>query len=210
MSQRSEIVWAPRVSLSKIRELYLKESQGICDDELIDDVGFRLYSRCDSILEYTEAHNGRVKCKRCAAAGKNTYILRTTHKPGEMLQCPACGWQVRWRVYVAESEKLDGQLHGSNALAAFQHYVEWFPSCSTREEKILAIDQLIHEFHWILVAGKELEPHKPAGVNLLRGTTTEVLELLNQLTYGKNAIPGLISERDWWRSQKPVVKKTKT
>ncbi len=66
-------------------------------------------------------------------------------------------------------------------------YAEVYPQCRTREEKILAIDRLIHEFHWILV--KEDQParaNKPAGVNLLRGNIRQVLTLLNELAYGEN------------------------
>ena len=36
VNNRADIEWAPKVRLSKIRQLYLREAQGICDDELID------------------------------------------------------------------------------------------------------------------------------------------------------------------------------
>ncbi len=212
MSDRSEIEWAPRVSLAKIRELYVQEARGDCDEALIEAVGFALYARCAAILEFTEACAGWVRCKRCANAGRETIIERRTRIPAEMLRCPACGWQVRWRVYLAESEKVDGQLHAGNAGEAFRRYVARYPQCSTREEKILAIDRLIHEFHWNLageaVDGKPaLVPHKPAGVNLLRGSTSQVLETLHELTYGENTPRGLLEGREWWQAQKPIAKK---
>ena len=53
----------------KIKAFYVQESQSLLDDELLDDVGFSLYSRCESILEYTRVFQGRVKCKRRASAG---------------------------------------------------------------------------------------------------------------------------------------------
>ncbi len=214
MSDRSEIEWAPRVSLAKIRELYVQEARGDCDDELIEAVGFALYARCTAILEFTEACAGRVRCKRCENAGRDTIIERRTRKPVEMLRCPVCGWQVRWRVYLAESERVDGQLHAGNAGEAFRRYVARYPQCRTREEKILAIDRLIHEFHWNLTGeagdasgSPAIVPHKPAGVNLLRGSTSQVLETLHELTYGENTLPGLLEGRDWWRAQKPIAKK---
>ncbi len=214
MSGRSEIAWAPRVSLAKIRELYIQEASGDCDDELIEAVGFALYARCAGILEFTEACAGRVRCKRCANAGRETIIERRTKKPAEMLRCPACGWQVRWRVYLAESEKVDGQLHAGNAGEAFRRYVARYPMCRTREEKILAIDRLIHEFHWNLIGEGEtadgrpaVVPHKPAGVNLLRGSTSQVLEMLHELTYGENTPPRLLEGREWWQAQKPIAKR---
>jgi hypothetical protein len=67
----------------------------------------------------------------------------------------------------------------------------------------VAIDQLIHEFHW-LTAGEDKSPEasKPAGVNLLQGSTSQVLALLNELAYSKNAPPEVLGTRDWWLSQK--------
>lgn len=210
MNDRSEITWAPRVTLREIRELYEREARGDCDDDFLEEVGFGLYSRCLSIIEYTEACEGRVRCKRCLRNTVDTFIERKTGKPDELIRCPVCGWQVRWKVYMAESEKVDGQLHGSNAINAFRTYAARYPNCKTREDKILAIDHLIHEFHWILMAGDEgATGWKPAGVNLLRGTATQVIDLLNELTYGENTPPELIEERERWRAQKSIVRRTK-
>lgn len=109
MNGRSEIEWAPRVSLAKIRALYLNEARGTCDDELIEEVGFGLLARCQSILEYTAAcGEGQVRCKCCPKQGQTTILLRNMDKPSALLRCRVCGWQVRWRVYKAESENADG------------------------------------------------------------------------------------------------------
>ena len=208
MSDRSEIEWAPRVSLRKIRELYRKEAGGILEDELLEEVGFGLYARCQSILEFSEAKEGRVRCKRCQRAGRDSWITRHDIRGNELLCCPACGWEVRWRVYLAESKKVDGQLDAGNARAAFLRYAACYPLCATREEKILAIDRLIHEFHWILIEDdKEAKAWKPAGVNLLRGSTTQVIEMLNELTYGEHTPDELFERRDWWRKQHPIARR---
>jgi hypothetical protein len=203
MSDRSEIEWSPRVSLAKIRALYVNEARGTCDDELIEEVGFGLLARCQSIFEYTEAcEAGKVRCKRCAKQGQNTIIQRNMNKPSALLRCPVCGWQVRWRVYKAESENADGQLRAGHAGAAFARYVAVYPQCRAREEKILAIDRLIHEFHWILVQkDQSIRANKPAGVNLLRGNILEVFNLLNELTYGENTPPELIEVKARWLEQ---------
>ena len=200
MSDRSEIEWSPRVSLAKIRALYLNEARGTCGDELIEEVGFGLLARCLSILEYTAAcDEGKVRCKRCAKLGQVTILLRSLSKPSALLRCPACGWQVRWRVYKAESENADGQLRAGHAAAAFARYVQVYPQCRTRAEKILAIDRLIHEFHWILVhEDQPARANKPAAVNLLRGNIRQVLDLLNELTYGENTPPELAAAKARW------------
>jgi hypothetical protein len=148
-----------------------------------------------------------VRCKRCARAGVVTLIERQIRKSGEFVKCPACGWQVRWRVYLREAKKTGGNLHQGNAGAAFERFVQTYPNCRTGCEKILAIDLLIHEFHWILLKesqeGQTLVPHKPAGLNLLQGSTNQILEFLNLLTYGEKTAPELLANREWWRSLKP-------
>jgi hypothetical protein len=203
MSDRAEIEWSPRVSLAKIRALYENEARGTVDDELIEEVGFGLLARCRSIFEYTEAcEEGRVRCKRCAKQGQTSIIQRNMGKPSPLLRCPACGWSVRWRVYKAETENADGQLRAGHARAAFARYVAVYPQCRTREEKILAIDRLIHEFHWILVKeGQPAQANKTAGVNLLRGNIGQVLHLLNELTYGENTPPELVEGKARWKEQ---------
>jgi hypothetical protein len=210
LNNRAEIVWASKVSLSKIHRLYIQEARGLCDDELIDEVGTSLFQRCASILEFTEATRGRVQCKRCARIGIMTIIVRKTQDSAEIVKCPACGWQVRWRVYLNQAEKSGGNLHVGNAQAAFERFFQSYPLCQSAREKILAIDLLIHEFHWNLLkesqVGQISVPHKPAGLNLLQGSTNQILEFLNTLTYGENTAPELLANRAWWRSQKPVVK----
>lgn len=199
-NDRSEIEWAPRVSLALIRNLYESEARGDIDDELVNEVGYALLARCQSILEFTDACEGRVKCKRCARSGVTTYIDRQ-HK--KVLDCPVCGWYVRWRVYLSESEKGEGQLHAGNAGEAFRRYTMRYPQSTTREEKILAIDQLIHEFHWIMKAtNEELVPHKPAAVNLLRGNTYQVLDMLDELGFGANTSGDIAAVRAWWQEQR--------
>jgi len=210
INHRSEIEWAPKVSLAKIRLLYLREAQGICDDELVDEVGANLLARCASILEYSEAVGGRVKCKRCDRSGLTTIIQRKTMKPDEWVKCPQCGWQVRWRVYLSEAEKTGGNLGEGNAGAAFRRFLAAYPACQVARDKIVAIDLLIHEFHWNLVQGgqdQQLVPHKPAGVNLLQGSSNQVLEMLNTLTYGQATPPEVLSNKEWWLAQKPVAQR---
>ncbi len=203
VNDRADIDWSPKVSLSRIRLLYLREAQGICEDELVDEVGLGLYCRCESILEFTEAVLfGRVKCKRCARAGVSTLMIRETAKPAELLKCPICSWQVRWRVYVKEAER-SGNLHAGHAKEAFERYVQIYPQCRDAREKIIAINRLIHEFHWLnLGADRSQEAIKPAGVNLLQGSSTQVWALLDELTYGKNAPPEVLEMREWWLSQR--------
>ncbi len=58
-NDRREMYWAPLVKLPKIRQLYLNDVAGFHDEELIQEVGIGLLLRCQSIMEFTEATEGR-------------------------------------------------------------------------------------------------------------------------------------------------------
>jgi hypothetical protein len=207
-NDRADIVWAPRVKLHKIRALYLSNARGIYDGDLIDDVGTALFVRCESILEFTAALEGRVKCMRCARSRTTTMIDRVTGKTTEVLRCPICSWQVQWRVYLAEANKTKGQLTAGNARAAFEAFVARYPRCRSAKDKMLAIDRLLHEFHWwIRSAGQDPQASRTACVNLLAGSMTQILDLLDGLAYDENATPELLETRHWWRSQKPIARR---
>jgi hypothetical protein len=123
-------------------------------------------------------------------------------QPAELLKCPVCAWQVRWRVYVKEAEST-GNIHAGHAQQAFERYLQTYPRCQKAKEKIVAIDQLIHEFHWLILEdGKLPEAAKPAGVNLLQGSSTQVLDMLNELTYGKDAPPEMLEIRELWLARR--------
>ena len=203
MNNRQEMYWAPRVNLHEIKKFYLSCAGGFYDEALIDNTGIALYLRCESILEYTLAHEGKVKCKRCYQNGSETFIDRLTKTPKELLHCPVCGWQIQWRVYVSETEKKQtGQLMAGRARHAFEAYYKKYPRCKEANEKIIAIDQLIHSFHWTL-RGELEEPSgaRTACVNLLEGNATQIMELLNNLTYSGQTQPEMLETKEWWVSR---------
>lgn len=186
----AEVRWAPRVNPQKIRRLYETDARGIVDEELIEDVGFALYSRCQSILIATEAHAGRVQCPRCGSM--------IAHQWGRdaFLECDQCSWRVRWRDYHKTYQ--DKHLHGGGALFAFQEYIEAFTKARSHRDRMLAIDRLIHVFHCELVQ----DPVRSAGVNLIYGKNTrEVTEFLDTLTYGEASTPELKATRAAWEKK---------
>jgi hypothetical protein len=65
------------------------------------------------------------------------------------------------------------------------------------KEKMLAIDRLIHEFHYSLCAQPDL-PCRPVGVNLIQGKLMDVIQFLDELTYGKQTTEGLKENRAAW------------
>jgi hypothetical protein len=207
-NDRADIFWAPPLKPRKVQALYLNDAQGLYDDEIIEEVGIGLLLRCRSIMEFTEALEGRVKCKRCAASGTTTILERKTARPDELLKCPVCGWQIQWRVYLTESEKTRGQLNAGHARAAFEAYLEAYPRSQSAKDKVLAIDRLIHEFHCELSgAGRPGDAVRTACVNLLDGTATEILDVLDGLACGENSDPALRAQRDSWAAKKPIARR---
>lgn len=204
------MTWARRVKLRLIRALYLNDAQGLRDDDLVDEVGMGLLQRCESIMEFTRAVEGEVLCKRCTLEGKTTIIQRKTMKPGERLTCPQCGWQIEWKVYLAETNRTKGQLMAGHARAAFEDYLKAYPRCRSYPEKMLAIDRLIHEFHReVSQDGDNVRATRSACANLLEGTMTEVLALLDGLAYGEYSSPDLLTQREAWRTEKAIQREVK-
>ncbi len=200
VNNRQDICWAPRVNLYEIKKLYLSCAQGMYDESLIDDVGIALFLRCDSILEYTWANEGKVRCKRCHRDGEETYIERRSRLPKELLRCSVCGWQIQWRVYLSETEKkASGQLMAGHARRAFEVYHEQYPICRDPRSKMLAIDRLIHEFHWMLKKDVDRPvAMRTACANLLEGSANQIMELLNGLTYGDGTDAEILETRNQW------------
>jgi hypothetical protein len=175
--------WAPRVSQGKIRRLYELDAQGIYDDELIDEVGYALLARCESFITACRAVQGELTCPRCAQI-----ISRA-----EMLHCP-CGWELLWIDYFKTIQHR--QLSGAEpVLNLFGEYIVTFPSASTPQEKVLAIDCLIHGFHWYY---KDNSVTRPAAVNLIEGRMNEVVAFLNSLSCSDQSTPGVQGNRTEW------------
>lgn len=189
-----ELRWAPKLRPEKLRRLYETDARGILDEELIDEVAFTLYSRCDSILTVTEAFRGWVKCPGCGQI-----VLRPTDGTGpkeESLHCAGCGWQASWAEYHRSWQ--NRQLWGGNAVEWFEEYVRRFPAARTPREKMLLIDRLIHAFHHDL---KRNAYNRPAAANLIEGNLRQVIEFLDRLTYGPAGTPGLQQSQAEWREK---------
>jgi predicted RNA-binding Zn-ribbon protein involved in translation (DUF1610 family)/DNA-binding XRE family transcriptional regulator len=181
----AEVRWAPRVARHAIRRLYQTDALGIVDAEQIDGVGFALYARCQSILRASAARAGRVTCPRCAGVVERRESERVRR---QVLRCPACGWATTWGAYRATFH--GQQLLGGSALEAFRAFAERFPVADTPQQRMLAIDRLLHTFHHQLKG-----PTRPAGVNLIEGSLAEVLEFLEALTAGMAGVAGATAPR---------------
>lgn len=161
------IRWAPRLQPALLGRLYESDARGLRDVELCDDVGFRLHARCGAFVLVSR---GEVECPRCAS------VFRVADRGASTCPGAGCGWSTTQRGY---RESLSRHYaHTGRALDAFAAFHRSWPAARSYEQKILAIDQLIHAFH----VGEAGAPVKSVASKLLEGNKTEVVRFLDQLS----------------------------
>lgn len=196
MDRLNRRLWAPKVRPEKIWQLYQNDARGLVDPALVDDVGMALYLRCESVLLVS---SGMVKCPEC----RTTFATHwhASH-PEAAIVCPTCSWATTSGQYHASWRHQD--LIGVNAAAAFQTFVETYSSASTPRERMLQIDQLIHAFHFGLKGGA---PHRSAANNLIEGSHSQVLGLLDRLSGNPPTASEASSDDTVWRQQVDAMNK---
>jgi len=169
-----------------------------------------LLLRCQAILDVAEAKQGRVKCPRCARAAalasqtetrEPTFIQRRPTQGearDEVLTCPVCDWQITWGEYAKSFKRR--QLNSGGATQFFEDYVRRYPDARTPQAKMLAIDRLIHQFHYSYRREPDL-PTRSVGPNLIQGKLGDVLRFLDELTYGPQSTKGLAAMRQEWQDE---------
>lgn len=180
--------WAPKVPQWKIRRLYETDSNGILDTDQIDEVGWALWERCDSILTVTAAHYGQVRCPICSTVSER----QAPWSADEQVQCTHCDWHIPWAAY--HQSYRGKQLFGANAVDIFETYYQAFPREQAANRKMVLIDHLIHAFH---VGLKEIG--RPVAANLIEGSLGEVVRFLDELTSSQKSATGLGSSQEAWR-----------
>ena len=171
--------WAPKIPVAMIVRLYNADATMVRDDELIDDVGWRLLARSQDVLLVSDSE---VVCPECGT----TFDVPWIGQPSEQTStCPTCGWSITAREYHAGFEHRD--LNGAGAREAFAEYVSRFPRLTTYGEKMLAIDRLVHAVH------------KTGGVaarNLFEGRAREVLATLDAIAAARHEGRREVLDRD--------------
>jgi len=182
--------WAPRIRQHLIRRLYESDAHGILDEELLNEVGWGLYARCESFIQAVKAAHGQATCPGCGR------IVPHSSVPDEVLRCASCGWETTWEAYFKSFQHK--QLSGAEpVLALFREFMARFPSASSPSDKMLLIDRLIHGFHQSLTG----DPTRTTAVNLIEGNYHEVVEFLDSLTYGDGSTTGTAEMREDWRNK---------
>jgi hypothetical protein len=128
-----------------------------------------------------------------------TIILRTRRGDDprdETLRCPVCAWAITWGEYALSYKRK--QLNSGGAVSAFARYTYRYQQGSSPRELMLAVDALIHAFHFSLRREPE-QPTRAVGVNLIEGKLDAVNAFLDGLTYGPAAAPALLAAQAEWR-----------
>jgi hypothetical protein len=195
--------WASRVDPLKVRQLYQSDARGRLDEDLLADVGYGIYARCQALLEVSAAWRGRVKCWHCGniiLRREGQRVEYTGHGPtriggkAEVLTCDRCGWQITWGDYCKSTS---GQgLNATGIEDVLEAFVEQWPPTGSPHARLILIDSLIHEFHhW-----NDNEVGSPIGTAVIRATAEEVLALLDELAYGAGSTSGVQETRQRWAS----------
>lgn len=183
-------VWSPRVPKSKIARLYQTVGKGIVDEELIDEVGFSLLARCESVLTATEASQGRgAPCPSC-----KTFVEFVLWRDEE-LECKSCGWRCPGKAYKKTIKYK--HLHGGGMKPFLEEFVREFPRARTRSERLILIDTLIHRYHWEFVG----KPSRPGACCLIEGKQKDIMPFLDALSYGERVPEEVQATREEWRKE---------
>ena len=182
--------WAPRLRKSQIERLYRSSGQGLIDEELIDDVGFSLYSRCSSMLQVSAAIRGNPPCPKCAATAQ------VDGEPTPFARCPNCGWICPWDQYQKTYQRKG--LFAGGLEPFVKDFVQKFPTAPSHRARMVLIDQLIHRFHW--ESDDNDNPNgRPGATSLIEGTMKDIVEFLDRLTFGDEIPPEIERTREEWR-----------
>lgn len=178
--------WAGRVPKWKIKQLYKDDARGIHEEDLINDVAYTLFARCESMLMAEAARCGRAACPVCEAVVEHT-ALRDC-----ILTCENCGWAGSWNVY---RKSFDGLHLIAPGLHPFcREYIQRLPGARTPRERMFCIDWLIHRCHWEDTA----LPGQPGAASLIEGRAQDVNAFLSALSSGNRETPGIGDPRQYW------------
>jgi hypothetical protein len=173
----TRLKWAPRVPMEWLLRLYEQDAKGIIDSELIDKVGYRLFERCRDCIAVSEAAHGRVACPIC----RSKVDVRGEHE-NRTLRCFACGWASDWASFHKSWRHME--LCSTGMHEFFDAFMSAWDRARTPQQKMLAIDEVIHRWHWENVLAERGGVGRPGGVNLIEGSRKQVIAFLDRLGVG--------------------------
>ncbi len=155
----------------KLIRLYEADAAGLVDDELLDDVGWRLWERLADVVRVTA---GRVRCPVC---GEEFQVRSPGRSADERVRCPGCDWSVTPREWHRswEHRGLNGPCPD------FKRFVDAWPAAGSARKRMLLIDGVVHALH---VSAREGSHGNFAARNFLEGSRPKIVALLEELASG--------------------------
>jgi hypothetical protein len=115
--------------------------------------------------------------------------------PTEVVRCDKCAWEIACADY-HPSLLRKKPAPPYEPEAAYRSFVELWPLAQSTPEKMLLIDQMIHEWHLHYRA-----VGWPLGTAVVQATAGEMIALLESLACGPGSTPGLAETDKQWRSR---------
>ncbi len=164
-----------KVPNRKIRRLYAGDARALLDDALVDEVAYGFYAHCMSLLadlgvDPSDAAQPRSKPVVERPARWEGFVKKARHT-----------WEITWREDFEDYET-------GNPIEAMAYFVTRLPRAKSPREKMLLINRLTHECHNSVRASDEDHPLATA---LMTGTKAKILEMFNDLAYGRRTLPGV-------------------
>ena len=78
--------------------------------------------------------------------------------------------------------------------AFLKEYLEDYQVAKSPQQKMILIDTLIHRYHWELEGGLS----GPGARDLIGGKPQDVIDFLNELSYGTKSNPEILATRQVW------------
>ncbi|HVE94879.1 MAG TPA: hypothetical protein VNB24_08175 [Acidimicrobiales bacterium] len=184
MSDERRIRWAPPLPTGKLIRLYEANAVGLVDDELLDDVGWRIWERLSDVIRVS---SGLVRCPDCGAEFR---VHTPGNPPDEPVPCPGCAWEVSPRAWHKSWEHRDLNGH----CPEFQHYVASWPKATTARDRMCLIDAVVHALH---VSSRADLPGNFAARNFLDGSRPKIVAILDELALGSGSNVAVGARARW-------------
>ncbi|MBA4688828.1 MAG: hypothetical protein H2184_17000 [Candidatus Galacturonibacter soehngenii] len=161
--------WADKVSRNKLIKLYQGEAKGLLDETLLDDIGYTFYTRCRQARDTREhLEKGEIICHFCGTVHKAVSYTA-------LIACP-CGYYYTYREYRRSCNA--NNVPGGRATEIFKAYTDNWLMCKSASEKMLLIDELVHECHVSAMTGVK---GRSVCMNLVEGSLAQIKNMLEML-----------------------------
>jgi hypothetical protein len=184
VSEPLRIRWAPPVPAHKLAKLYEANAIGLLDDELLDDVGWRLWERLSDVIRVS---SGRVRCPGC----QTEFNVRTPDRDIDTdTPCPAGDWSITYRDWHKTWQHRDLNGH----CPEFDRFVERWPKLRSARDRMVQIDAVVHALH---VSSREGAFGNFAARNFLEGSRPKIVALLEELAHGPGSAIATGARERW-------------